>query len=254
MRAGDAAAVLTPAQREAADRGLKGMMPIGGRPFLDFVLSTLADAGLTRVALVVAPGGGPAQEHYRKRPPQRVLVDFVVQPEPSGTANAVLAAEAWAGSAGFVVVNSDNLYPPDVLRQLGALDEPGLPIFRRDDLLATSNIPEERLNSFALVETDGGGHLQTIVEKPPSDVVEAAGPSASISMNCWRFDSRIFRFCREVRRSVRGEYELPHAVMDAIASGVRFRAIEGHGPVLDLSHRADVADLERRLESISPLP
>lgn len=254
MRAADEGAALTPEQRQAADRGLKGMMPINGRPFLDFVLSALADAGLTRVALVVAPGTGPAQDHYRERPPNRVHLEFVVQAEPLGTANAVLAAEAWAGDAPFAVVNSDNLYPGDVLGKLAVLAGPGLPLFRRDDLLATSNIAEERLKSFALVETDRAGDLRTIIEKPPAALLEAAGPKARISMNCWRFDAEIFRFCREVQLSSRGEYELPHAVTDAVSAGVRFRTIEGHGPVLDLSHRADVADLERRLASSSPKP
>lgn len=254
MRMSDAGAALTPEQREAADRGLKGMMPINGRPFLDFVLSTLADAALTRVALVVAPGLGPAQEHYETHPPERVHLDFVVQQHPIGTANAVLAGERWSREAPFVVVNSDNLYPADVLRQLASLNEPGLPLFRRADLLETSNIPEERVQAFALLETDRDGYLKAITEKPAPVVLQAAGANAPISMNCWRFDARIFKYCRDVRPSSRGEYELPQAVMNAIASGVRFRTIEGRGAVLDLSQRADVADLERRLASSRPQP
>ena len=37
---------LTVAQARAADAGLKAMMPVNGRPFLDYVLSALADAGV----------------------------------------------------------------------------------------------------------------------------------------------------------------------------------------------------------------
>ena len=55
MRTGDPDARLTDAQRDAADSGHKAMMPIHGRPFLDYLLSAIADAGITRVALVVAP-------------------------------------------------------------------------------------------------------------------------------------------------------------------------------------------------------
>jgi glucose-1-phosphate thymidylyltransferase len=68
-------------------------------------------------------------------------------------------------------------------------------------------------------------------------------------MNCWRFDARIFEFCRRVPISARGELELPQAVDLACRSGVRFRAIPARGPVLDLSRRADAADLTRRLQS-----
>ena len=38
------AATITASQAAAAAAGSKGMMPIGSRPFLDYVLSALADA------------------------------------------------------------------------------------------------------------------------------------------------------------------------------------------------------------------
>ena len=65
-----------------------------------------------------------------------------MQAEPRGTADAVLAAEQWTQGEPFLVMNGDNLYPADVLRDLAALDEPGLPGFRRDELVASSNIPD----------------------------------------------------------------------------------------------------------------
>ena len=73
-------------------------------------------------------------------------------------------------------------------------------------------------------------------------------------MNCWRFDARIFDACHEVPRSARGEFELPEAVALATRRGVRFRAVAARGPVLDLSRRADAADVERRLSGIEPEP
>ena len=73
-------------------------------------------------------------------------------------------------------------------------------------------------------------------------------------MNCWRFDSRIFGACRDVPRSVRGEFELPEAVGLAVRRGVPFRAIPAVGPVLDLSRRADTTDVATRLVGIVPEP
>ena len=238
-------------QKRAADAGLKGMMPINGRPFLDFVLGALADAGLRKVALVVAPEPEPASEHYRQHPPERVHLEFLIQPEALGTANAVLAADGWTPEP-FIVVNSDNLYPVDVLQRLAAMDEPALPVFRRGALSKDSNIPDDRIRSFALVESDSDGYLTRIVEKPDEARLAREGASAGISMNCWRFDRRIFEYCRTVPRSARGEYELPDAVGAAIAAGVRFRTIPAAGPVLDLSRRSDAADLERRLTGVVP--
>src|SRR3954470_10118343 len=109
MQREDAGAALTDAQRRAADQGLKALMPIAGRPFLDYVLASLADAGLAEVGLVVAPDHEPVAAHYAAHPPSRVRLSFVVQPEPLGTANAVLAAEPWTEGHPFLVMNGDNL-------------------------------------------------------------------------------------------------------------------------------------------------
>ena len=255
MRADDPSAVLTDSQRRAAEAGLKAMMPIGARPFLDYVLSALADAGIRHVALIVAPDHEAIRHHYeRENSPTRVRLSFVVQPEARGTADALLAAEAWCGDFPFLTVNADNLYPPDVLRAMVEVDEPALPAFYRDELIRSSNIRDEQVQSFAILEMDSSGCLARIIEKPPPEIVTRAGNRALLSMNCWRFDQRIFQACRDVPESTRGEFELPQAVMLAIESGVRFRTFPSNGPVLDLSRRADAAEISRRLSHITPNP
>jgi dTDP-glucose pyrophosphorylase len=254
MRSSDSGARLTADQQRAADAGMKAMMPIAGRPFLDFVLSAIADAGLRQVAIVVAPDHEALRRYYREEaPPARLRIDFAVQQEPIGTASAVLAVEAWAGQEPFLVMNGDNLYPRDALRDLAALPEPGLPGFDRDDLVRSSNIEPARVQAFALLEVDGG-YLTRIVEKPSAEEMAAAPPDAPISMNCWRFDRRIFDACRDVPRSARGELELPMAVGLAVSRGVRFRVVPARGPVLDLSQRADAAEVARRLAGVAPHP
>jgi dTDP-glucose pyrophosphorylase len=254
MRAPDASAHLTPEQHLAADAGLKAMIPLNGRPFVDFILSSLADAGIQNVALIVAPSHGALRQYYeRDAPPARVRLDFVVQQEAIGTANAVLSAEGWTGGEPFLVVNADNLYPAAALSALAALAEPGLPAFDAEGLVKTSNIPAERIQSFALLDIDAGGYLAGIVEKPSRD--RSAGQSRKyVSMNCWRFDDRIFRACREVPISQRGEFELPEAVGVAVRQGIRFKTFAASGPVLDLSTRADAADVARRLVGTTPRP
>ena len=252
MRAADPQAKLTPEQQHAADAGMKAMMPIGGRPFLDYVLNAIADAGIRRVGLVVAPVHHALAQHYAlETPPTRIEIDFVVQAEPRGTADAVLAAEQWTQGEPFLVMNGDNLYPADVLRDLAALDEPGLPGFRRDDLVASSNIPDQRVASFALIETDEHGCLARIVEKPTAERFAQAGDNALVSMNVWRFDRRIFQACREVPLSTRGELELPEAVALAVQRGMKFRVVPAVGPVLDLSSRVDAVTLAERLEGVA---
>ena len=251
MRAEDPAVPLTPEQRRAADAGLKAMIPVHGRPFLDYLLSALADAGTRDVALVVAPGHDEVRRYYTSiAPPSRLSVHFVVQPEPLGTAHAIRCAELWTGGEPFLAMNADNLYPVQALGTLASLDGPGLPAFDRDDLVRTSNIPAERIREFAVIEVDADGYLRRIIEKPDADRLHGS----AVSMNCWRFDGRIFDACRDVPRSARGEFEIPEAVGLAVARGVRFRAFSARGPVLDLSRRADALDVANRLAGVTPHP
>lgn len=249
MRSSDPGAVLNEAQQRAAEAGLKALMPIAGRPFLDYVLSGLADAGLREVGLVVAPAHAPVADYYAAHPPRRVALSFVVQQDPLGTANAVGAAAAWSAGEPFLAMNADNLYPVPALAALASLDEPGLAAFDAGDLVRTSNIPADRIRAFALVDVDDSGYVSAIVEKPGGSYEASA-----VSMNLWRFDSRIFEACAAVPRSARGEYELPEAVALAVRRGVRVRAVAALGPVLDLSRRADAADVERRLSGTVPHP
>ena len=120
MRQEGGAADLTAGQAAAAAAGAKGMMPIGGsRPFLDYVLSALADAGCTSVCLVVAPDHAAIRAHYDGAGrPSRVAIEYAVQPIADGTARAVQSARAYAGRDPFLVLNSDNLYPVAVLAAL----------------------------------------------------------------------------------------------------------------------------------------
>lgn len=235
-------APLDPGQARAADAGHKAMMPFG-RPFLDYVLTSLADAGITEAALVLGPEHESVREYYRSVPASRIRVAFVEQAQPLGTADAVWSARDWAAGAPFIVLNADNLYPVGVLNRLSEGTGPALPGFLRDSL----GIPIERIGTFALVETDGAGALVRIVEKPGADAMRAAGPQGLISMNIWRFDDRIFAACRDVPLSARGERELPQAVGRALDGGVRFEVFTAAGPVLDLSSRGDVATVAQAL-------
>lgn len=239
-----------------AARGLKAMIPFK-RPFLDYVISALADAGCGDLCLVIGPDHEDIREHYaRAHPPHRARVSFAVQPAPLGTADAMLAAQPFTGDEPFLALNADNYYPVEVLRALVALGGPGLPAFSREALLRESNIDAERIQSFALLRVSPNGDLQDIVEKPDDETYGAMTEGdVSVSMNIWRFDERIYQACRRIQPSPRGELELPNAVRFAVRElRVRFRTFPVETGVLDLSRPEDIPEVERRLSGIDPQP
>jgi dTDP-glucose pyrophosphorylase len=255
MRDRDSAAVLTPEQSRIAEAGLKALLPIG-RPFLDYVLSALADAGYEEVCLVIGPEHGAVRHYYTvDAPPRRIRVGFAVQPIPRGTADALLAAEEFAGGEELLVMNSDNYYPVSVLSTLRMLGEPGAALFERETLIRESNIPPERIQSYGIGVVGEDGYLEVIIEKPDPVTLDRFGRDALISMNCWRFSPTIFQACRAIVPSPRGELELPEAVNEAVTvMGARIRVVRCRVGVLDLSRRMDVAAVAERLRGIEATP
>jgi glucose-1-phosphate thymidylyltransferase len=238
-----------------AEAGVKGMIPVG-RPFLDYAIAALADAGITEVCLVVGPEHGRLREYYsREVELTRVRVHFAIQERPLGTADAVLAAESFARGEHVLVVNSDNYYPVHTLRALRELDGAGVAAFERGALVRLGNIDAARVAMFSIIETDAEGFLRRIVEKPDPPALAAAGPEVFVGMNSWSLPPAIYEACRSIAPSARGELELPAAVQYARDRlGVRFRVLHFHEAVLDLSSRADIPSVTERLRGVEPRP
>ena len=239
MRRRDETATLEASQVAAADAGLKGMIPIK-RPFLDYVLSALADAGITDVLLVIGPSHDAVRQYFTvEAPPRRVRLRFAVQPAPIGTANAVTVAADTLGDTPFLVLNADNYYPVDAIR---------------DALVRDGNIDAERVRAFAVLDVGEDGWLRGIIEKP-GDAIDLVSASAQwVGMNLWAVTPAIVDACRRVPMSARAEFELPEAVGLALREGVPVRAVQHSAPVLDLSRRTDIARVVERLSSVDPHP
>jgi glucose-1-phosphate thymidylyltransferase len=254
MRKSDENTKLGADQAAVADIGLKAMIPMAsgnGRPFLDYQLSALADAGMRDVCLVIGPEHGAVRDHYeRVAAPTRIKIQFAVQEQALGTANAVLSAEAFAGDDMFAVINSDNFYPADALSALHDFSEPAIVGFDRDALVKRGNVSAERTARFGALDIDSEGYLRRILVSPTEEMLESGSPIYS-SMNCFLFTKEIFRACREVPVSARGEYELPQAVHYAIDRGwMRFKVVRIAAPVLDMSSRGDIGTVADHLKGM----
>jgi glucose-1-phosphate thymidylyltransferase len=251
MRRNDpSTANLDAGQSQAADLGMKGMIPIG-RPFLDYLLSSLADAGFTQVCLVIGPEHDAVISHYSgDSRPSRVSLEFAIQKKPLGTADAVIAAESFCEGDAFAVLNSDNYYPPQSLALLRAANPPAIVGFARSALLDDGNVDSSRVTRFGALSIDDAGFLIRIVPRQ-GDSIPEDGTEIYASMNCWLFDERIFDACRRVELSPRNELELPRAVQLGIDEmGMRFTVVRVAMPVLDLSTRADIHRVQQRLQSV----
>jgi dTDP-glucose pyrophosphorylase len=249
MQAARPALALEPAQAEHADRGVKSLIPFHGVPFIAYVLGALADAGFGEVCIVVGAGADAVRRLAESLATSRIRIVTAAQAAPLGSADALLAAEAFTAGDDFAVINADNYYAPASLALLHTLGGSGLVAFRVGILTAAGNVTVERIAAYALVTTDNG-RLTDIVEKPAAAVVHRLDPASLVSMTCWRFGPSVYAACRSVPRSTRGEYELPAAVRLMMQRGERLHAAVSAEPVLDLSVRDDIPSVAALLRGV----
>ena len=242
-------------QRGAADIGAKGMIPVG-RPFLDYVISALADAGIRDVVLVVGPEPGPLRDHFTiVAPPERTTIRFAVQEQPRGTSDALFAARNAVRDAPFLMLNADNYYLPETLRAAAGIGDNGLVAFEAEALVRESGIDVDRVLRYALLDINDQGMLRAIREKPAADDPLALAAERWVSMNLWSFTPAIFEACERVRPSPRGELELQDTVSIGMRDlGLSFTVVRARAGVLDLSRRADIQSVKRRLSGVDPRP
>jgi dTDP-glucose pyrophosphorylase len=255
MRRTDEGAKVEDRQAAVADAGIKALIPLDprfNRPFLDYVLSVAAQAGYRHACLVIGPEQEAIREYYgRKGLGKRLDFSFACQREPKGTADAVAAAEEFAASDPFAVINSDDYYPLEALQGLREQSGCATALFEKDAMLAGSNVSADRIARFAVAKIDANGRLERIIEKPDEATLAALPRPLWVSMNCWRFGPSIFEASRAIKPSPRGEYELPDAVQYAInVLGEPFAAVTVRAPVLDLTSRGDIASVAKLLAGI----
>lgn len=233
-------------QKAAASDGMKAMMPIG-RPFLDHCLNAYADAGITEVCLVIGPTHDAIRYYYSSLEMTRITVSFAVQEQPLGTANAVAAARDFAGSDAFIVVNGDNYYPTNVIAGLVDLSTNGMAGFDPAALIEFSNIPEERIRGFGIIDRDADGNAIGILEKPTPEELAARSEGLLVNMNCFRFTPDVFPVIDALPLSIRGEYEITDAMRGLIQAGKQFQVVPVEAGVLDMAARGDVSAVEKVL-------
>ncbi len=247
----------------------KSMIGLGERrrPFLDFLLSNVREAGYSDVVLVLGEGDFATREYYfppggRAGFPGLHLTSVLQamprgRKKPLGTADALLGAlrnrRDWRGKK-FTVCNSDNLYSVKALRLL--LESPGECALIDYDRAALEFEPS-RFEQFSVIEKDADGCLTRITEKPSAGQI-AASPDAAgrigVSMNIFRLSyDRILPILGLVPLDpLRAEKELPAAVMMLVERHPKSMAtisISEHVP--DLTYQSDIVQVQEYLKHTS---
>jgi bifunctional UDP-N-acetylglucosamine pyrophosphorylase/glucosamine-1-phosphate N-acetyltransferase len=163
----------------------KPLLPVRGRPILDWTLGALP-AAVDRVLVVVNYLAEQFEAYLAGQ--RHVAAETVRQEVPRGTGDALRSCRERLCSDRFLVLNGDDLY--------GAADLEGLAACPAG--LLVQEVQEPRKFGIAFQRPDG--FLEKLVEKPDLDGPRLANAGAYV------FPRHVFQ--TELRQSARGEYEI----------------------------------------------
>lgn len=234
----------------------KALILLNDRPMLDYVLFNAKQAGIKNVIIVISPEGSLFKEYYGPKDIENnfhgLQISYATQhipadrKKPLGTADALLQAldqYSYLKQQEFLVCNSDNLYSTAVLKMLRTSTSSNAFIAYDRDFL---KYPMERIARFALTKIDTKGYLKTIIEKPETGAIEhfkGGDGRYRVSMNIFTFNgAQFYNYLKTCAiHSVRGEKELPTALLNMIAdnpSAVKAIPMAEHVP--DLTGKSDI--------------
>jgi UTP--glucose-1-phosphate uridylyltransferase len=239
----------------AVARGLpKELLPVAGKPLLEWTLAEAAAAGLTRAVVVSSPDKAPALEaHVKARPPAGLSAVVVLQRQPRGLGDAITCARAAVGTDDVALLLPDNLFArgPAILPVLDARRRTGraavlLAEIRARDAATKGATGRVRCRA----RPDGLLDVEDLADKgakggrfDPGDA-----PSALTAIGRMAFGPDIFDLLEDIRGTQATDAELDDVpALQRLARGGRLVGVLAAGPFYDVGVPEGYADALARL-------
>jgi UTP--glucose-1-phosphate uridylyltransferase len=225
----------------------KEMLPVVGKPVVQYVVEELAAAGIERILFVTGRGKSAIEDHFDPDPDlirrlretgkeellaqldyERMGVDFLYtrQAEPRGLGDAVACAKRFAGDRPFALALGDSIIaggsPSSVVPALAdALDEKHAAAAIAVEEIEPAEAGLRGVVIPAVSTSDAIFELAGVVEKPAE-----VGPRGALAVAArYVLKPSIFRALREVEPDAGGEIQLTDAIARLIDAGERVIAM-----------------------------
>jgi len=176
----------------------KPMIPLAGKPLLEYTILGLKDAGISEILLIVGYKEEDIKEYFGNGLDKfNVNIEYISQEEQLGTGHAVSYAKDFVKDTPFLLMYGDLITDPkifkDILEKFNETKIEGL-----ITLLKVNN-PQD----YGIISLNSDDFVEKITEKPSPELNLGNLANAGIYI----FNPMIFKAIEKTEKSIRGEYE-----------------------------------------------
>lgn len=179
----------------------KHLLPVYNKPMIYYPLFTLINAGIKEIMIVSGPGhAGHFLNLLGSGSEFGIKLTYEVQEKAGGIAEALGLAEDFADNENVTVLLGDNIFEDNILEHVKSFEsqKTGAQIFLKE-----VSIDDAKRFGIATVSNNKVDYVEEKPREPRSNLVMTG---------LYMFDSRIFGFIKELKRSERGELEITDAI------------------------------------------
>lgn len=177
------------------------MLPLHGKPVLEYILNGLIYAGLKDIIMVVGYKKEQIINYFNTGTKWGVNIQYVEQKELNGTGGALLLCESLVRNDHLYLTWGDIIVPHEIYKKVHTLHKD-----EKQDFILVTNYAEDTSHGAAVLCDEK--YCLDIIEKPPFGTIN------SNLNNCGIFilSTEIFKVLKKLKPSSRGEIELPQAL------------------------------------------